>query len=145
VHLAAVQALLGRVLPALESLTAALEAKSQAWAGIVKIGRTHWQDATPLTLGQVFSGYAAQLAHARRHLQVCLPHLCELALGGTAVGTGLNAPAGFGLRVAELKGKFPERKERRRKWFDFEKAARKVIEPELRALLLALPARLAVA
>ena len=101
VHLAAVQALLGRVLPALESLTAALEAKSQAWAGIVKIGRTHWQDATPLTLGQVFSGYAAQLAHARRHIEASLPHLCELALGGTAVGTGLNAPAGFGLRVAE--------------------------------------------
>ena len=101
VHLAAMQALSGRVMPALESLTAALEAKSQAWAGIVKIGRTHLQDATPLTLGQVFSGYVAQLAQARHHLQACLPHLCELALGGTAVGTGLNAPPSFALRVAE--------------------------------------------
>ena len=101
VHLAAVQALSARVVPALESLIAALQAKSQAWAGIVKIGRTHLQDATPLTLGQVFSGYVAQLVHARRHLQACLPHLCELALGGTAVGTGLNAPPGFALRVAE--------------------------------------------
>ena len=100
-HVAALQALIGRVLPALESLTAALESRSQAWAGIVKIGRTHLQDATPLTLGQVFSGYAAQLAHARQHIEACLPHLCELALGGTAVGTGLNAPAGFALRVAE--------------------------------------------
>jgi len=101
VHLAAVQALSERVVPALASLTAALEAKSQAWAGIVKIGRTHLQDATPLTLGQVFSGYGSQLVHARHHIQACLPPLCELALGGTAVGTGLNAPPGFALRVAE--------------------------------------------
>jgi len=67
----------------------------------VKIGRTHLQDATPLTLGQEFSGYVAQLEHARRHLEQSLPHLYELALGGTAVGTGLNAPKGFAERVAQ--------------------------------------------
>ncbi len=99
-HLAALQSLHERLLPALRGLSQALDAKSQAWAGIVKTGRTHLQDATPLTLGQEFSGYAAQLEHARRHLEASLPHLCELALGGTAVGTGLNAPPAFGARVA---------------------------------------------
>src|SRR5438132_1678787 len=68
---------------------------------IVKIGRTHLQDATPLTLGQEFSGYVAQLGQARKHLDVALPHLYELALGGTAVGTGLNAPKGYAERVAK--------------------------------------------
>ncbi len=99
-HLAAVQALQGRLIPALDGLAGALEAKSQAWSDIVKIGRTHLQDATPLTLGQAFSGYVAQMAYARRSVEASLPHLCELALGGTAVGTGLNAPPGFGTRVA---------------------------------------------
>ncbi len=99
-HLAAVQALHQRLLPALESLATALERQSRAWAGIIKVGRTHLQDATPLTLGQEFSGYGAQLRQAHRHVQACLPHLYELAIGGTAVGTGLNAPPGFGERVA---------------------------------------------
>jgi fumarate hydratase class II len=99
-HVAAVQALAQRVLPALASLQATLAGKAQDFAGIVKIGRTHLQDATPLTLGQEFSGYAAQLAHSEVHLQSALTHLHELALGGTAVGTGLNAPPGFGEAAA---------------------------------------------
>ncbi len=102
-HLAALEALTQRLLPALATLQGTLAAKAQALDAIVKIGRTHLQDATPLTLGQEFSGYAAQLAHGERHVQSALPHLCELALGGTAVGTGLNAPAGFAeLAAAEL-------------------------------------------
>ncbi len=99
-HLAAVQALRERLLPALDALAGSLQARSEAWAGIVKTGRTHLQDATPLTLGQEFSGYVAQLLQARRHVEAALPHLYELALGGTAVGTGLNAPPDFGPRVA---------------------------------------------
>ncbi len=94
-HVAAVQALVNRLLPALQKLRATLAAKSRDFAGVVKIGRTHLQDATPLTLGQEFSGYVAQLDHAERHVRDALPHLCELALGGTAVGTGLNAPQGY--------------------------------------------------
>ncbi len=94
-HVAAVLALTGALLPALQRLRSTLAAKAEAFAGIVKIGRTHLQDATPLTLGQEFSGYAAQLAHAQAHVRAALPHLCELALGGTAVGTGLNAPPGY--------------------------------------------------
>src|SRR5689334_24506751 len=88
-HVAAVVAIRRRLLPPLERLRATLEAKASAFDEIVKIGRTHLQDATPLTLGQEFSGYAAQLAWAKRHLESALPHLCELALGGTAVGTGV--------------------------------------------------------
>jgi fumarate hydratase class II len=88
------------LLPALEALRATLDAKAAAFADIVKIGRTHLQDATPLTLGQEFSGYVAQLAHARAHVEAALPHVFELALGGTAVGTGLNAHPEFGARVA---------------------------------------------
>ncbi len=99
-HVAALQALTHSLLPALATLQATLAAKAQEFDAIVKIGRTHLQDATPLTLGQEFSGYAAQLAHGERHVQAALPHLCELALGGTAVGTGLNAPAGFAERAA---------------------------------------------
>ena len=99
-HLAAVQAISGHLLPALSALRATLADKSAAFCGIVKIGRTHLQDATPLTLGQEFSGYVAQLVHAEQHLRAALPHLCELALGGTAVGTGLNAPPGFDVAVA---------------------------------------------
>ena len=89
-----------RVLPALHHLRAALAARGAAWNDVVKIGRTHLQDATPLTLGQEVSGYVAQLEHAARHLQAAMPHLRELALGGTAVGTGLNAPRGFAEQVA---------------------------------------------
>jgi fumarate hydratase, class II len=99
-HLAAVTAIVAHLLPALASLRQTLEHKAKAFDHIVKIGRTHLQDATPLTLGQEISGWAAQLAHGERHLRAALPHLCELALGGTAVGTGLNAPAGYAEAVA---------------------------------------------
>ena len=99
--IAAAEALLHGVLPSLRSLRDALAQKSRAFAQIVKIGRTHLQDATPITLGQEFSGYVAQLDHAVKHLESELPHLLELALGGTAVGTGLNAPKGFAERVAQ--------------------------------------------
>ena len=100
-NVAAVLAIEGALLPALRALHATLQAKAQSFAGIVKIGRTHLQDATPLTLGQEVSGWAAQLAHAGRHIEAMLPHLRELAIGGTAVGTGLNAHPEFGVRVAE--------------------------------------------
>lgn len=98
---AAVLAIERALLPSLAALHTTLDAKAQAFAGIVKIGRTHLQDATPLTLGQEISGWAAQLAHARRHLEAALPHLRELAIGGTAVGTGLNAHPEFARRMAE--------------------------------------------
>jgi fumarate hydratase class II len=97
---AAVEAVSNRLLPAVATLRDTLRGKAEAFADIVKIGRTHLQDATPLTLGQEISGWVAQLEHGSAHLRAALPHLCELALGGTAVGTGLNAPAGFGERVA---------------------------------------------
>jgi fumarate hydratase class II len=99
-HVAAALAVTGRLLPALERLTVTLDAKAQAFADLVKIGRTHLQDATPLTLGQELSGYVAQLQAARRSVAATLDELCELAIGGTAVGTGLNAPPGFGGAVA---------------------------------------------
>jgi fumarate hydratase class II len=99
-HVAAVDALRAHVQPSLEALRDALAAKSTEFRDIVKIGRTHLQDATPLTLGQEFSGYVSQLDHGREHLQAALPHVCELALGGTAVGTGLNAHPEFAVRVA---------------------------------------------
>ncbi len=98
---AATQAVVGSVLPELKELREALAKKSRDFQDIVKVGRTHLQDATPLTLGQEFSGYVAQLDHARGHLEQALPHLYELALGGTAVGTGLNAPKGYAERVAQ--------------------------------------------
>ncbi|MFD2378472.1 class II fumarate hydratase [Ottowia pentelensis] len=94
-NLTAVESIEHRLLPALAALRETLAAKSAAFADIVKIGRTHLQDATPLTLGQEFSGWVAQLAHGEQHVRAALPHLCELALGGTAVGTGLNAPKGY--------------------------------------------------
>src|SRR4029453_5641494 len=97
---AAVQALREQVLPELGALRDALAQKAAAFADIVKIGRTHLQDATPLTLGQEFSGYVAQLAHGIAHVESALPHLQELALGGTAVGTGLNAHPEYAVRVA---------------------------------------------
>ena len=84
-----------KLLPAIAKLRGTLAQKAQDFDGIVKIGRTHLQDATPLTLGQEFSGYVAQLDHGAKHVRDALPHLCELALGGTAVGTGLNAPKGY--------------------------------------------------
>jgi fumarate hydratase class II len=99
-HVAAVQALTRHLLPSLAQLQGTLAQKSRDFADIVKIGRTHLQDATPLTLGQEISGWAAQLAQAERHVQATLPHLCEFALGGTAVGTGLNAPKGYAEAVA---------------------------------------------
>ena len=97
---AALLAIETRLLPALATLRDTLAAKSTAFADVVKIGRTHLQDATPLTLGQEISGWVAQLDHGIRHLRTTRPHLRELALGGTAVGTGLNAHPEFGTRVA---------------------------------------------
>ncbi|HXR27553.1 MAG TPA: class II fumarate hydratase, partial [Candidatus Baltobacteraceae bacterium] len=99
-HLAAAQAVARRLVPSVRALRDALAAKADAFGGIVKIGRTHLQDAVPLTLGQEFSGYVAQLDADLERLAAALPGLYELALGGTAVGTGLNAPAGFGEAVA---------------------------------------------
>lgn len=99
-HVAAGLAISGRLLPALRALRGTLETKSVAFSDIVKIGRTHLQDATPLTLGQEFSGYAAQLDHAEGIIAAAIPALCELAVGGTAVGTGLNTHEAFGDRVA---------------------------------------------
>ena len=98
---AAVQALHDRLVPAVRGLREALAAKSEAFKDIVKIGRTHLQDATPLTLGQEISGWVSQLDHGIAHVQASLTHLCELAIGGTAVGTGLNAHPEFGARVAK--------------------------------------------
>jgi fumarate hydratase class II len=99
-HVAAVEAITHRLLPAIARLRGTLETKAREFDDVVKIGRTHLQDATPLTLGQEMSGWVAQLAHGEKHLRDALPHLCELALGGTAVGTGLNAPKGYAQGVA---------------------------------------------
>ncbi len=99
-HIAAYRLVAGRTLPALRALRAALAAKAEEFANVVKIGRTHLMDATPLTLGQEFGGYAAQVEKSCAALEASLVHLSELALGGTAVGTGLNAPEGFSERVA---------------------------------------------
>ena len=100
-HIAAAEAVARDVMPALEHLHAALEVKSKAFAHIIKIGRTHTQDATPLTLGQEFGGYSWQVGMAVRRIKESLYGLYELAQGGTAVGTGLNAPVGFAEKVAE--------------------------------------------
>jgi fumarate hydratase class II len=99
-HVAAAAALREAVIPSLARLRDALREKAVAFRDVVKIGRTHLQDATPLTLGQEFSGYVAQLDHGLAHTEAALPHLLELALGGTAVGTGLNAHPEFAVRVA---------------------------------------------
>ena len=99
-NVAAIHALENEVVPNVRHLRNSLHVKAEAFADIVKIGRTHLQDATPLTLGQEFSGYVAQLDHGLKHLQAALPHVAELALGGTAVGTGLNAHPEFAARVA---------------------------------------------
>jgi fumarate hydratase class II len=100
-HVAAVIGLERQLKPAVNRLRDTLAAKSRAFMRIVKIGRTHLQDATPLTLGQEFSGYVSQLDHGLRHIEGALPHLAELALGGTAVGTGLNAHPQFAVKVAQ--------------------------------------------
>ncbi|WP_027489112.1 class II fumarate hydratase [Allorhizobium undicola] len=100
-HIAAAEHVVHHLIPGLKHLHEALDAKAKAFAHIIKIGRTHTQDATPLTLGQEFSGYAAQVASAIKRIELTLPGLYELAQGGTAVGTGLNAPVGFAEKVAE--------------------------------------------
>jgi fumarate hydratase, class II len=104
-HVAAADAIVKHLVPALKTLRDTLDGKAKAFAGIVKIGRTHLQDATPLTLGQEFSGYVAQLDQSIRHVESALPHLYELAQGGTAVGTGLNAHPQFADKVAAAIGK----------------------------------------
>ncbi|HWW25866.1 MAG TPA: class II fumarate hydratase [Caulobacter sp.] len=100
-HVACAEQIVHDLLPALKHLHEALKAKSDAWAKIIKIGRTHTQDATPLTLGQEFGGYAQQVANGIERIEQTLPKLMQLAQGGTAVGTGLNAPIGFAEKVAE--------------------------------------------
>jgi len=100
-HVACAEQVVNDLLPALKHLHAALDAKAKAWDHIIKIGRTHTQDATPLTLGQEFGGYARQVANGIERIEQTLPKLMELAQGGTAVGTGLNAPIGFAEQVAE--------------------------------------------
>jgi fumarate hydratase, class II len=100
-HIACAERIVHDLIPALQHLHGALDAKAKEFVHIVKIGRTHTQDATPLTLGQEFSGYAAQAASSIKRIEMTLPGLMELAQGGTAVGTGLNAPIGFAEKVAE--------------------------------------------
>jgi fumarate hydratase class II len=100
-HVACAEQVVHDLLPALKHLHAALKAKCDAWQHIIKIGRTHTQDATPLTLGQEFGGYAQQVENGIKRIEMTLPALMELAQGGTAVGTGLNAPVGFAEMVAE--------------------------------------------
>jgi fumarate hydratase class II len=103
---AAAKAVRENVIPAVKKLRDSFEKKSKAFAKIVKIGRTHLQDATPITLGQEFSGYVAQLDQGLKHLERIMPHLHELALGGTAVGTGLNAPKGYAQATAQEIARF---------------------------------------
>ncbi len=107
-HIAAYKILMDVTLPGLELLKNTLAEKSKAFQSVVKIGRTHFMDATPLTLGQEFSGYVAQLEHGIKAIHNSLAHLSELALGGTAVGTGLNAPEGYAEKVAKNIAKFSE-------------------------------------
>jgi fumarate hydratase class II len=100
-HVAAAEEVVHRLIPALQKLRNALNDKAHAWKSIIKIGRTHTQDATPLTLGQEFSGYAQQVENGIARIEMTLPMLMQLAQGGTAVGTGLNAPVGFAEMVAD--------------------------------------------
>ena len=100
-HIAAAEEVVTVLVPALEHLHRALDAKAKSWDHIIKIGRTHTQDATPLTLGQEFSGYAKQIENGIARIESTLPLLMQLAQGGTAVGTGLNAPKGFAERIAK--------------------------------------------
>src|SRR5205809_5853965 len=101
-HVAAAEQAVNRLMPAIRHLRDTLDGKAKSFGEIVKIGRTHLQDATPLTLGQEFSGYVAMLDQGLAVVRGALPALCELAIGGTAVGTGLNAPEGFGERVSAV-------------------------------------------
>ncbi|EKB47719.1 Fumarate hydratase class II [Cecembia lonarensis LW9] len=105
-HIAAYKMVMETTIPGVEKLRDTLKAKSKAFMDVVKIGRTHFMDATPLTLGQEFSGYVAQLDHGLKALRNTLPHLAELALGGTAVGTGLNTPKGYAELVAKKIAQF---------------------------------------
>jgi len=107
-HIAAYKKVTTNTLPGLKKLRGTLKKKSEEFKHTVKIGRTHFMDATPLTLGQEFSGYVAQLDYGIKALENTLPHLSEVALGGTAVGTGLNTPKGYSKRVAEFIAKFTE-------------------------------------
>jgi fumarate hydratase, class II len=100
-HIAAYKMLIDITIPGIEQLRDTLAAKSKQFMHVVKIGRTHFMDATPLTVGQELSGYVSQLNHGLKHLKNCLPHLSELALGGTAVGTGINTPKGYSENVAK--------------------------------------------
>jgi len=100
-HIAAAEETVHRLVPALQKLRNALNDKAQAWKEIIKIGRTHTQDATPITLGQEFSGYTQQVENGIARIEMTLPMLMQLAQGGTAVGTGLNAPKGFAEAVAD--------------------------------------------
>jgi fumarate hydratase class II len=101
IHLAATEAVVADLIPALEHLAGALRAKADEFADVVKAGRTHLMDAVPITLGQEFGGYATQVSQSVRRLRSSLPRLGELPIGGTAVGTGLNAPQGFGAEVVK--------------------------------------------
>ena len=105
-HIAAYKAVLEVTIPGVEKLRDTLQAKSTAFKDVVKIGRTHLMDATPLTLGQEFSGYVSQLKHGLKALRNTLDHLAELALGGTAVGTGINTPKGYDVKVAAYIAQF---------------------------------------
>jgi fumarate hydratase class II len=100
-HIAAYYALTEYTFPGIKKLRDTLDKKAKAFRNDVKIGRTHWMDATPLTLGQEFSGYVSQIDHGLKALENTLPHLCEIALGGTAVGTGINTPKGYAGLVAK--------------------------------------------
>ena len=102
VHIAVTAALIDELIPALDHLAVALEAKAELWAGVVKAGRTHLMDATPVTLGQEFGGYARQIRLGIERVRTALPRVAEVPLGGTAVGTGINTPAGFPQLVIEL-------------------------------------------
>jgi fumarate hydratase class II len=107
-HIAAYKKIVETTIPGIEQLRDTLKAKSEAFKDVVKIGRTHLMDATPLTLGQEFSGYVAQLNFGLKALKNTLEHLAQLALGGTAVGTGLNTPAGYDVLVAKYIAQFTE-------------------------------------
>ena len=104
VHVAVTAAVTGTLLPALDNLASSLETKARAWKDVVKSGRTHLMDATPVTLGQEFGGYAAAIRYGIERVEAALPRTAEVPLGGTAVGTGINTPAGFPQRVIELLG-----------------------------------------